>query len=357
MDDSVAENDVSDSVSDGGVNSLGPHSGHEVIDLPSNDEFKCSAISIKATSEIEKSGKAKKAIKNRPVQRDDRTDKSLLLDEQSSSSSSVAVIQRTLTRQIDADEESSWDEDKDTHEIWSKKSNNKMRSLDDYHTNDAKSKSKTKHIELSSSSDDNEKHTALTDEKSSPQSSTKRIYLCRLCGLPRKGHVCPYHSDVQHKAATSSFGNKRRRMLNDTVSVMEHATDKPWTEILAPAHIFLDEVNSFLQQCASSERNSNGPTSILDSEKSLLEIWAADVYNEFSQLNDRALENIEFVDGRKSVSRSINKERDSLVALRSKIRRIQNDNRLLEERITTLVQENNTNIAASKFLTAIDKLR
>ena len=48
---------------------------------------------------------------------------------------------------------------------------------------------------------------------------------------------------------------------------------------------------------------------------------------------------------------------DALVALRARIRRVQNENQQLLDRMETQRQENGTNVAARRFLDAIDLVR
>jgi hypothetical protein len=235
------------------------------------------------------------------------------------------------------DDESSWDEDRDTREIWSKKNNNKSPSVGRRlgSDSDRSNKMKLRRRSLSSGHDADRAGTAtlLFEEKRQAHFSNtgRRVYLCRKCGVPRKGHTCPSGSAQNRKG--------------------------PSTESFSPAHVLAEEVRLYLLDSRTTDRSNVFHSRDVDTDTKLLECWAADVSNKFSPVKDPAEKKIHLIDKRKSLTKSINKERDALITLRSKIRQVQNDCRILEGRIADLREENSALVGASNFLYAIDTLR
>jgi hypothetical protein len=250
-------------------------------------------------------------------------------------SSHAVMMNSGGDRMWDTDDESSWDEDRNTSEIWSKKSIYKISSVGRRDPLERNSRIKCRRLSLWMDYDDDRNGTdsLLFEENGRSQLSLsgKRVYLCRKCGLPRKGHVCQHESVQNHKG--------------------------PLTESLAAAHILTEEIRLFLQEHSSADRGNVSHSQDYNSEKMLLQSWAANVYNKFSQLKEHARKNARQIDKRKNLTKSINKERDALLALRSKIRQIENESRNLEERIAELRQEHSAYVGASNFLNAIDTLR
>lgn len=248
--------------------------------------------------------------------------------------SSLAMIGSALNQ--GGDESSSWAEDKveaDNREIWSKKGFTRAKV-------NVRPRIKGARIHsIASATDDDDDD----DEKHLSAKKRPRRYTCTTCGLPLKGHVCQYR-----KAPASGAGV-------DDVDM--------WTEVLAPAHILLDEVHSYLVHRLSEqeEEETTGSrhrlASITDAERSFLQTWAVNVHDKLLNQNQLALENIRLSDERRNMAKIVSTERDALVALRSKIRRMRKKNQQLEERITTQAQESGTNAAATRFLDAIDTLR
>lgn len=243
-------------------------------------------------------------------------------------------------RMRNTDDESSWGEGRDTRtqEIWSKRSKSKIpfggRRLGS--ASDLSQKIKRSRLPLSSDNDADRSHSGirLFEGKSQSQGSitNRRVYLCRQCGVPRKGHICLY----------------------DPV----HNGKGPSSENLSHAHILTEEIRLFLRESRglSGDRGSVLHARKIGAETKLLQSWATDVYSTYSQVKELTGTKSQRVE-RKTLGKFINKERDALMALKSKIRQIQNDCRILEERIATLRQEKSTFIGASNFLNAIDKLR
>jgi hypothetical protein len=230
------------------------------------------------------------------------------------------------------DDESSWDEDKDEREIWSKKANkSKAPSVGRRLGSDSERAMAVEHRRQSFLSDNDADRVGTTnlpfESKNHTKSSTSvtRAYQCRKCGVPRKGHICT-HDSLQSRMGSS-------------------------TESLIPAQILMEEIRLFLQDSRSAYRRN------FDLDAELLQLWAADVYNKFSQVIDGSGKKVLLIDKRKSFKKGINKERDTLIAVRSKIRQIQNDCQILEDRIADFRQKNAALIGATNFLKAIDTLR
>jgi hypothetical protein len=259
----------------------------------------------------------------------------------------------------DDEEESSWAADDDDatniRAIWSKKGSKPTK------------RSAQSALGTSTSEDDNDEK-----EEAKQQSSGKlRHYKCTMCGLPLKGHVCQYRkapraaelppqdrlTALSSVAAAVASGSGR---VDASSLALRGSNREAWTEVMAPAHILQDEVHSYLLQFAEQQQQNKAgshSTSITEAEKVFLQTWAGNVHNELFIQNQLTLENIELSDARRNVAKSVSQERDALVALRAKIRRVQSENQQLEDRIATQRQENGTNAAASRFLDAIDMLR
>ena len=126
------------------------------------------------------------------------------------------------------------------------------------------------------------------------------------------------------------------------------------TEVLAPAHILQDEVHSYLRH---STTLNGRQIHISESERTFLQRWATNVQTQLQEENRIASLNMEKGREHKSIAQSIRKERDTLMELKSKIRRKKAQLELLEERIAEQKETNARNAAATHFLDAIDKLR
>jgi hypothetical protein len=236
--------------------------------------------------------------------------------------------------------------------------------------------------ESSSSDDDGDREVDETTALS--QSTFKRSYTCRICGVPRKGHVCSYVGDGSTKRPTihpkhHNTTQGRRGSRLEYVSVMERTdydsdsdgsmngdSDKnrvPATEILIPAHIFLDEVHSYIlhhlyqRKADETKQQRILAKKIMEVEKQTLQSWAANVSATFEELNANAYREIQRNSESKQLEQSISKERDRIMMIRSQIRCIQNDNRVITDHVVSLRNEHNRNIATSQFLSAIDELR
>ena len=233
---------------------------------------------------------------------------------------------------FDTDDESSWDKDRDTREVWSKKSSNK-NSSGNRRVGLERSIFMRRKLSVLSDFDKEPTSSLLFGEKNLFQhsSSGRRTYLCRKCGVPRKGHVCPHDASQKQKGS-----------LTDNVS---------------PAHILMEEIRIFLQEHSRADRGTVSSSKDYETEKKLLQTWAANVYNKISHEKERVDNNDQRIAKRKSLAKSINKERDAMIALRSRIRQIQNDCRILEERLVESRQESGAYVGASSFLNAIDTLR
>jgi hypothetical protein len=137
----------------------------------------------------------------------------------------------------------------------------------------------------------------------------------------------------------------------------------PATEILIPAHIFLDEVHSYIlhhlyqRKADETKQQRILAKKIMEVEKQTLQSWAANVSATFEELNANAYREIQRNSESKQLEQSISKERDRIMMIRSQIRCIQNDNRAITDHVVSLRNEHNRNIATSQFLSAIDELR
>jgi hypothetical protein len=150
---------------------------------------------------------------------------------------------------------------------------NNVDNKDQYDTTNVRKTVRKRVIQLDSSDDDNTKDDDNLNEKAPmSQSSSKRPYTCRICGVPRKGHICSIavvpgkRQSPQHQVSTIHTPSKRTKSSKQSgsiskkrLSIMEHkdygvrsndedSDDIPYTEILIPAHFFLDEVQSYIQQ-------------------------------------------------------------------------------------------------------------
>ena len=242
-------------------------------------------------------------------------------------------------------------------------------------------------IQLESSSDDNDHaHGANDAVISLSQTSLKRSYTCRICGVPRKGHICPFvavgSSKRQAEQPPPKHNNiNRRRSGNnlESVSVMErteynNGSDSndddeddddedhvPPTEVLIPARVFFDEVHSYISEQLHQQRQAEETKQLrINTKKSMegsLQVWATNVYTKFEKLNERVFNEMQRVIKQKQIEQSITKERDLIMVLNRQIKCIQNDSRTITDHVISLRNEHNRNIAASQFLSAIDAIR
>jgi hypothetical protein len=118
------------------------------------------------------------------------------------------------------------------------------------------------------------------------------------------------------------------------------------TEIVAPAHLLQDEMHSYLEQ-----------KDLDPCEVSLLQTWAGKVNDELVNVHQQVQNNIRLTEARKRAVQRVNKERDSAVVLKAKIRRLEGEGKELEERISRERKNNVTWTAASRFLHGVDRLR
>ena len=255
---------------------------------------------------------------------------------------------------------------------------------------------------LDSSSEDDD-HDRDTNDAAliRPPASAKRVYTCRMCGVPRKGHICPFVGGASTKgrlpqlhsphSPTPRTHTRRRPNQNprklgnsrfDHVSVMERtgynsSSDSnddddddnedvqgiPATDILIPAHIFMDEVHTYimehLQHRQPDETSQMPPKTKRETEleKQSLQSWARNVATTFETLNERAYHELQRISQQKEMEQRITKERDAILTLRNKIKCLQRDNRNITDHIVSLRQEHDRNMAASQFLSAIDAIR
>lgn len=248
-------------------------------------------------------------------------------------------------------------------------------------------------IQLESSSEDENNTHDVDDVVSLSQSSSKkRSYTCRLCGVPRKGHYCPFVADGNCKrqaeqqpllsTQTANHNIKNRRKsgnILESVSVMERIEynsrsdsnddddddeDRvPSTELLIPAHVFLDEIHSYIMEQLhqrQAEKVKQLPINTkksMEIEKESLQTWATNVYTKFEKLNEQGYNEMQRASKQKQLEQSITKERDMIMILNRKIRCIQNDCRTITDHVLSLRKEHNRNIATSQFLSAIDAIR
>ncbi|EEC43277.1 predicted protein [Phaeodactylum tricornutum CCAP 1055/1] len=154
----------------------------------------------------------------------------------------------------------------------------------------------------------------------------KKVRLCFRCGVPRRGHTCPYAS---HNREKSLYRNE-------------------WTEAMAPGHVLYDQV------CAYIDRQGHG---LADHDRAFLIQWAGNVNSSLFEEDKLIWENIELVLERRRQSKATRKQQDTLIRMQSSIRHIQSTIKQLEERIAMQRHETNKRRSASRFLDALERIQ
>jgi hypothetical protein len=243
----------------------------------------------------------------------------------------------------------------------------------------------------------------------------RAVYKCSQCGVPAKGHDCPYkypqrssktspaleqrrksppgevkeqQRRQQHQQQQSSnrahAGRNTERGVNDNdddessfslstdpderkvrhrrTSLAQHESRKSrkdtssstgTTEVLMALRIFQDQLNDHRQQQDLLNENNSESN---DVEERFLTTWSQLASKKLKRQNNLVAENIQLVAQRKQLGKRVNKERDALVALRSKIRRVQAERTQLEHELSARRQQKSTRRAASRFLDALDRI-
>jgi hypothetical protein len=151
--------------------------------------------------------------------------------------------------------------------------------------------------------------------------------------------------------------SNRKRLKQNTTST---------TEVLMAMHIFQDQVHAHRQvhdlfhtnnskNDDASNSHSNNATECDLAEERFLTTWSRLATQQFHQQNLAVVQNIELVAQRRQLGKRVKKERNALVALRSKIRRVQAECTRTEQELAVQRQQKSTRRAASRFLNAIDR--
>ena len=289
---------------------------------------------------------------------------------------------RDTEKDLKIDQSRNWYDDDHDHDLKDDPTKINQRSI-----------TKKRDIPFERTSEDDDHDHKVNDAAAPSQTSFKRSYTCRLCGLPRKGHICQYVSSNRLRQPPQllsptppkreNIDQRRRRDRFEHVSVMEQSEYNsgndscdddddddednknrvPATEILIPAQMLLDEIHAYIRhqvhqrQDDEEKQPRTDARKVAEIEKQCLQTWATNVSKKFESLNVRAYNEIQRSCQQKQIEQSITKERDMIMTLRNKIRCIQNDNRTIADHVVSLRNEHNRNIAASQFLAGIDEIR
>ena len=152
----------------------------------------------------------------------------------------------------------------------------------------------------------------------------RSTYSCALCGLPLKGHVCPYRKNStinKRKYATSTDDTdhgERLSVLTAAAGYSEETGEEAWTEIMAPAHILQDEIHSYIVRQTTEQHSRGGGgggsnhrrrTGMTDNEKTFLQSWSDEAYSQLLDQNELIAENLDLSDARKKIAKRVSKER------------------------------------------------
>jgi len=166
-------------------------------------------------------------------------------------------------------------------------------------------------------------------KKAASSASTKvgrrSTYSCALCGLPLKGHVCPYRKNStanKRKYGTSTDDTdhgERLSVLTAAAGYSEETEEEAWTEIMAPAHILQDEIHSYIVRQTREQQSRDGGggggsnhrrrAGMTDNEKTFLQSWSDEAYSQFVDQNELIAENLDLSDARKKMAKKVSKER------------------------------------------------
>lgn len=230
--------------------------------------------------------------------------------------------------------------------------------------------------------------------------AARRVYQCRKCGLPAKGHDCPYKSVAQQKkqplyakkksAAPPSKKRQRSRLITSNTSKVasvakrdDESDDDEWahddeaapsrakssartrqkstkqkskhsatniTEVTMVAHIFEDQLQDY-------RREHDADDALTAGEDAFLVQWSKLGREKLQEQNGAVAENIQLVMDRRQVGKRIHKERDALVGLKSKTRRLEAESVQAEQQLAASRLQKSTAVSASRFLDALDQLQ
>lgn len=154
----------------------------------------------------------------------------------------------------------------------------------------------------------------------------------------------------KHKPPQKAHSSKDKTPQQSSI-ISRKSLQTTSTEVLFPAHILAEEVQSYIQS-----RNKDGPEPLTEAEIKHLNEWVAKAQDELEQQNQHVLENIGLVVDLRKVNRRRNQLQDQLLQQKKKTQAWQQEATVYQIELLEAKKEHSTAESAQQFLRALKGL-